>query len=229
MRSKNNAFKAWDRSDGKTGKKKFKNKRIPMDRFSIYKRAGQQALRDVNALRRFVNTELHYIDSTASTALSTTPSFFLLNGCAPGDTATTRTGQSIKVDELDLRFALSVNATAVVDHVRILVIIDKQPNATQFAIADLLPVTNVVAPYTDGSQQRFIPVYDVTLPLSIYNTGAFFQRVRLPNKFHTTYNTGTAGTVADIVSYSYYLVAFSDQTTNTPTMLHYARTWFVDN
>ncbi len=230
MRS-NNKRLTWDRSDSKSKRKR--NKRLmaplPQSRMQIYSRAGTQLLRDVNMLRRYINTELHYIDATASTTATTTPTLVLLNGCATGDTATTRTGQSIKMDRTDLRFQCSVNATSIINYVRIIAVVDRQPNAAAMTAADLLVSNTPYSPYTFGSQQRFVPLYDETFALSTYGPGALTRVVSLATNQHVTFNTVNGGTIADIVSNSVYLLFLSDQVANPPALTYYSRLWFVDN
>lgn len=229
----NNRKRTWDRSD--SNKRRNRGRRARRTgpsrpgRMQVYSAAGQQALRDLNTLRRYINTEMHFTDVTASVTPSTTPSLVLLNGITIGDTASTRTGQSIKMDRSDFRFNLAVNSTSVANFVRIIVVVDKQSNATAMTAADLLVSNTTVSPYSFGSQQRFIPLFDETYALTTYGTGSICKCVGLSTNQHVTYNTGNAGTVADIVSNSVYMIHLSDQATNLPSLLYYNRLWFVDN
>lgn len=230
----NNRKRTWDRSDTRQRRNRGRRNRragsSKPGRLQIYSQAGRQALRDVNTLRRFINTEMHFTDVTASVTPTTTPALVLLNGISIGDTASTRTGQSIKMDRSDFRFTLAVNATSVTNFVRIIVVVDKQTNASAMTSADLLVSATVVSPYSFGSQNRFIPLYDETFALhATAGVGAITKVVGLNTNQHVTYNTGNAGTVADIVTNSVYLIHFSDQATNPPSLLYYNRLWFVDN
>lgn len=229
----NNRKRTWARSDTRQGRNRGRRTRRAGSsnpgRLQIYSQAGRQALRDVNTLRRFINTEMHFTDVTASVTPTTTPALVLLNGISIGDTASTRTGQSIKMDRADFRFTLAVNTTSVVNFVRVIVVLDKQSNATAMTSADLLVASTVVSPYSFGSQNRFVPLFDETFALHSSGPGAFTKVVGLNTNQHVTYNTGNAGTIADIVTNSVYLIHFSDQFTNPPSMLYYNRLWFVDN
>lgn len=226
----NNKRRTWARSDakGKSRRRARGGRRAP-GRAQIYGNAGRQLMRDVNSLRRFINAEFHFSDVTASTTATTSPSLILLNGLSIGDTASTRTGQSIKMDRSDLRVQLSVNATSTTNFVRLIVVLDKQTNATAMTAADLLVSSTTVSPYSFGAQQRFVPLYDETIALSIYSLGAVTKVIPLNTNQHVVYNTGNAGTVADIVSNSVYFIFLSDQITNPPAILYYNRLWFVDN
>ncbi len=236
----NNARLRSMQSDGKVKKRKSRVRTsrardLPIkstrSRVQIYGDFGRQALRDLNLLRRFVNTEVHYSDlAIAAAGTSTTPTFTLLNGSQTGDGVSNRTGISIKLERCDLRFILTNNATAVTTFTRVMVIRDKQPNGAIFAIGDLLVATTPVSPYSDFNQARFVVMYDEVFALSTAGP-ANASRVVAPSgcNFHVVYNSGNAGTVADINTNSLYLISFSDQATNTPTIQSYVRTWFVDN
>jgi hypothetical protein len=191
---------------------------------------GSQVARDLNSLRRFVNAEMHYLD-TVQTAVnvSSTTTFVLLNGMQTGDTSMTRTGQSIKMDRTDFRFYLTGNITAVQVSCRLIIVIDKQANGAIFADTALLNAATTVSPYAVGGQMRFQVLYDQTFALSTAGPLNVCQCVTIPTNQHVEYNTGNAGTVADINSNSLYLLMLSDQATNVPIIYAYLRLWFIDN
>ncbi len=228
----NNRKATWDKSDSRRrrGKRNMRGKtRVLPSRLEIYSAAGRQALRDLQSLRRFINTEMHFTDVTNTVSSSNTPTLVLLNGLSLGDTSSTRTGQSIKMDRLDLRFQMSVNTTSVANFIRIIVVVDKQTNASAMTAADLLASNSTFAPYSQGCQMRFIPLYDESFALNSAGPGSIIKCVTLRANQHVMFNTANNGTVADIVSNSLYLIHLSDQSTNTPQLSYYSRLWFVDN
>jgi len=229
----NSRRQTWVKSDGKSRRKRQPRRTIGQaldKRVGIYSNAGLQALKDINRIRRYINTEFHVIDASSAQAnSSTTATFVLLNGCLLGDTVSTRTGQSMKMDRMYLRYYINANAVSIQNILRIMVVLDKQPNSAIFAIGDLLTATTPVAPYTFGSQQRFTVLYDELYALSSTGPGCICYSGTLPTNQHVTYNTGNAGTIADINSNSLYLVHFSDQAANVPTFTFASRVWFVDN
>jgi hypothetical protein len=181
-------------------------------------------------LKRFINTEIHYLDTVQNTVnVSSTPTFVLLNGMQLGDTSITRTGQSIKMDALDFNVYLVGNSTAGSVTCRIMVVLDKQPNGAIFSIGSLLNAATSTSMYTVGGQLRFHVVFDQSWALSTGGplTCQFSKRCQLGN--HVEYNTGNAGDITDINSNSLYLVFLSDQGTNFPIMYSYWRLWFIDN
>jgi len=234
MNKSNNRRLRIHKSDGKVLKRRNK-KNVSgrkRGRVQIYGDAGRQALRDINALRRFVNAEIHYTDAIGNAVASTsTAAFVLLNGLSTGDTMTTRTGQSVKCDGMDFKFIITGNAAAIPLYERILVVADKQTNAAIFAIGELLNATTVTSMYTVGNQSRFQVLYDESFSLVPGSESyAITRALKLPAAgIHTMFNTGNAGTVADIVSLSIYLIHFSDQAVNNSSFSYYSRFWFLDN
>lgn len=225
----NNRKNAFNKSDGRRRRPKRQQKRRPPGRMEIYANAGRQAMRDVNSLRRFINAEFHYNDVNATISATTTYSIILLNGLSLGDTSTTRTGQSIKMDRLDLRFYAEANATTILNLVRVIVVYDKQSNAASMTSADLLVSTNPNSPYTFGSQNRFTPLYDENFALNYNGTGIITKSLTLPANQHVTYSTSNAGTIADIITGGLFLLVASRDLANPPSFTYYSRLWFVDN
>ncbi len=199
-------------------------------RWNIYGRAGLQALKDLNYLRRFINTETNYTDAVQNAqASNTTANFNLINGLSLGDTATTRTGQSVKCVKIDLNFSVIGNQSGTSITGRILVVMDHQSNGAIFLIGDLLNATTPTSMFVVGNQMRFSVLFDESYAININGNFAFTQRKLINCQSHTEFNTGNAGTVADINTNSIYLIHFSDQGVNTPTINWYTRYWFVDN
>jgi hypothetical protein len=232
--SSNNRKAVWKRSDGKSRTRRRGSSRPTIGRsidrrINTYWNAGRQALRDINRLRQFINTEIKSADITATEASSTTPTFDLVNGLIPGNGNGQRTGQSVKCQNVDMRFILTINASATTSFARIIMVMDKQTNSAVFAIGSLLNAGNVYSAYTVGGQNRFIVMYDQTFALNNNGEQTASVCVRLGFQPHTEYNTGTAGTVADINTNSIYFVHLSDQATNTIAISYYIRYWYVDN
>lgn len=199
-------------------------------RVGVYQRAGVQALRDLNFLRTRINTELHNIDAATLGANSTTTAaFLLLNGCQVGDTVATRTGQSIKMDRTDVRFFINADGTSIQNIIRVMIVLDKDAKGTIFAAGDILTATVPTANLTVGSQMRFVILYDEIFALSANGNGCTSVCTKLGTNQHVMYNTGNAGTIADINNNSLYLMHFSNQLANPPIISFESRCWFIDN
>lgn len=138
---------------------------------------------------------------------------YLLNPIARGDDYTERIGRTVTLKSLQIKAQMYVTPTTGVDQVgRMLVVYDKQPNASAVTAAQLF---NASADSTRPFQfrnlenrERFVVLADVTKTLSASaesGSKAFFKiykKLNLP----MTFNSGDAGTIADIVTGSIYVV-----------------------
>lgn len=212
----------------------YKNKKKPYRRFRrrpiTYGQIGQKIWRDVRWLKSVINVEKKYLDTAvASNAINNTLTRILLNGMQQGTTAITRLGQSIKCASSFLRCYLTMNASATTTIFRIMLVKDKQPNGNTFNPGDLLTAPGEIqSPILIGSSRRFKVIHDKMFRL---DTNKLNQEYKMFKKlsFHVEYNTGNAGTIADIPTNAYFLCFMSDQAVNTPNVDYYHRLRFIDN
>lgn len=166
--------------------------------------------------------EFKSIDKTVSSAtLDTTGSVTLLNGCARGSDINEREGREITLRSLQLRLNVMVRSEAIVDQtVRILIVYDRQTNGTAPSVTDVISGGTVTGMRNLENRKRFKIIMDHTTRLNATYTGGaslhtasnngyfhdFYKRFELP----TTFNSGTAGTVADISTGSLYMVRIGE-------------------
>lgn len=179
----------------------------------------------------FLNPEIKNQDLSATiTPDNSAGSFVLLNGISQGDTRSTREGSSIKMISLNMNIKLTINGSASNTVVRIQIVQDKQPNGAIFTIANYFQdTTNLATSFQNMDYiKRFIRWHDQTVAL---NTDFPERLIKIRKKqiMHTTYNTGNAGTIADIATNSLYLLVTSDEATNTPTVIYWSRMRWIDN
>ncbi len=176
-----------------------------------------------------VNVEDKYIDTTDSgLTVTTTPNLTLLNGCAPGSSSVTRNGQSIKANGLDIRLRCR-RLTGTQQYLRVMIIVDKQPNGAIFSSADVLTSNDPAGLRNVGYLSRFTILHDEVFSLSSSGQDTYFKSIHIPASFHVRFNTGTAGTIADITDNSVYAMVLSTDATNGPAYTANYRFWFVDN
>lgn len=124
-----------------------------------------------------------------------------------------------------------MNASATNTTMRCIIFMDKQPNETAPTMAALLATT--VAGGVDAfrnldNRKRFVILHDSRMVVST----DFPERVHEKYKkmsLVTQYDSGNAGTIADITSNSLYMLQVSDEATNTPTQIFNVRLRFIDN
>lgn len=138
----------------------------------------------------------------------------LLNGIARGDEINQRIGREITMRSIQFQYTARVTPTTGVDQEqRVLLVYDRQTNASALTAAQVLNAVNTLSPRNLENRKRFKILYDRTFTLNAsgeagsFVTRRFYRRLRHP----VTFNSGAAGTVADIVTGSVYLVAIGSQ------------------
>lgn len=162
--------------------------------------------------------EYKSIDQTVGNAtLDTTGSVTLLNGCARGTDINEREGREIDLRSVQLRMNISARSEAIVDQtVRVLLVYDRQTNGAAPGLTDIIRGGTVCGMRNLENRKRFKILMDYTVRLNANYTGGaslhtaanngvfkdYYQRFNLP----TTFNSGNAGTVADMATGSLYMV-----------------------
>jgi len=159
------------------------------------------------------NVERKFLDSAISDDATTTGAVNLLNGMAPGTTASTRIGQRILMKSIQARIYLRREdvTTATVQAVRVLLIYDRQTNGAAPAITDVLSAISMQSLRNMANVGRFFCLMDKTYTLD----GAGGQTVLFDERYMKInlpvfYNTGTAGTAADIQTGGLFLMHFGN-------------------
>jgi len=166
-----------------------------------------------------------------ASAASCTP--FLLNGVSQGVTPTTRVGRRILMKSLYIRWFLQLAATTTGGTpVRMLVVYDKQTNGAAPSVTDIVLTDEITSPMNLSNSKRFQVLCDQTW--SCVGTGGP-QSIVL-NKYMkldktVEFNTGNAGTVADITSGSIYVLCWSGNglAVTVPLGVLYSRVRFQDS
>ncbi len=152
--------------------------------------------------------ELKAVDTAVSLNCDTTGAILLLNGVAPGTALNERVGRQIMMDRLSYRLQGTVTAATGVDQFhRFMIVLDRQPNGAALAINNVI-LGGVTSQVDLSNQKRFKILHDERYYLNasgepgsgtVYG-GDIGLRTRVQ------YNSGTAGTVADIATNSLYLI-----------------------
>lgn len=180
--------------------------------------------------------ELKFIDLSNTMTTNIGGSGFsalnLLNGVAPGTDATTRIGRKIRIKSLLIRWKANLQPTSVGGSpIRLMCVYDKQTNGAAPTAATILLADAFLSPNNLDNRDRFVTLFDIiTDPLSVAGDveigGTLFKKLDL----ETMFNSGTAGTVADITTGSIYLMAAQagSVTTAAPTVVFRSRVRFED-
>lgn len=178
--------------------------------------------------------EVRFKDSYATSSASSAGSIILLNGTTVGDSNGQREGDNILIKSVRVNgHFIGADATNII---RVMLVIDKQPNQATFNLTDLLDTTSSEAVHAyrqTTSRDRFTVLYDrkwSTVGSSGTNPNdstlrlyKFSKRLNLKSWYF-----GSAGTVADLKTNALYLVFMSDSGAVThPTFVYNARVKFV--
>jgi hypothetical protein len=176
------------------------------------------------------NVEDKYDDVNVATTVNSTGFVMLLNGLVQGTTVSTRIGDSVRFVRSVWNYSFTVSLAATTTFVRLIMFRDSQPDgAAPNAFVNLLMSSSYNALYNPNYANRFYVYYDVIHALNSQSDQTIVKDGSTKMGFHTRYGLGNAGTVADISTNSYYLLAISDQATNVPNLSLNVRMMFVDN
>ena len=147
--------------------------------------------------------ELKAVDTSVNQSADTTGGVVLLSGIARGDDINQRTGREVTLRSIECRFLGRVTAgTGIDQQQRLLLVYDRQSNGAAPTVADVLGSANVLYPRNLENRRRFKVLYDRYFQLNASGEPGsekvfkFYRRLRHPMVF----NSGNAGTVADITS-----------------------------
>lgn len=187
---------------------------------------AKSALAGVRYLRGLVNSEMYKYDLDVTPTVDTTGTVTHLTGIAVGDGDNQRTGNSIFVRGMYIRFSMKINAVATASLIRILLVRDRQQVAdTVPTIADVLEAVTPNAPLNSNSVGKYDILWDRVVALQLANLDNKFLTKFIPCRSHVRFN-GTAGT--DIQRNGVYLMIFSNDA-NAPTVTYSSRITYHDN
>ncbi len=185
--------------------------------------------KDVSKLKGLINTEFKSLDITTSATLTTTPVVALLSGLAKGDDIDNRDGRQVRWKSVEINLQIVMHTTPINTLVRILIVIDKQPNATLLTIAELLNQTTIDSVKNLDNRKRLVILRDDVVQLGDgYLTSTLWKYYKTLDMI-TVYDDSDAGTIADIETNALYLIMFSTEATNGPTVQRTMRMRFIDN
>ena len=207
----------------------FYGKAPPMkrQRTGSFKKASIQT----KLLKPQSHSEVKCIDRAHQTStLSTTAVFTLLNPIVPGDDIYQRTGRTLNMKSLRVQGYLNNTATTVQSFARVMVVYDKQSNAANPVIGDIIqdmngtPATDVYSHPNLNNRERFVIIKDCRFSNpSVTNAAGVLTNLGTVNTAQsividwflplrgaeTTYNATGGATIASIVTGALFLITFS--------------------
>ena len=209
----------------------------PNTRIRVRNSKARTTVSKVNRLSKLVHSIMperkhagvNLFGSTVSSTASITPVF---NFIGQGTDETDRTGNEISVNSVSIPMQISANAVLPAlstETVRVLLILDKQNNGTNPAIADILDIANASYPFMAlqnlYNTKRFKWLYDRKFTLSLQNYPVFNKTIHKSFKFlKVEYDKNDIPTKNQL-----YFVLLSDQAVTMPSLVADLRVNFIDN
>lgn len=146
-------------------------------------------------------------------------------GIAQGDTAETRDGNAIQIKHMDMRLRITLHASAVSSQVRLLLVRNKQQVAdTNPTWTQMFEDHSLVTNFLEARNTKFQVLFDRTYVISSDKPCAMVHYSKYMN-----YNVKFNGALStDIEKGGCYLMAISNEVTNTPTVQYKTRVRYYD-
>ncbi len=195
-----------------------------------------QLSRRIGGLARYIDTTRHYRDiNTGATSISAAGTVLLLNGTQRGSGYEQRIGDAETAMSIQYRGTLQgASGAAGPSYVRLILLIDKRPNATFLLIDDVLDTigtgdaVNSPLNLEQGNRFRILKsrVFSITNSDTIARSFTYFKRMHMTVRHNHSDNAVDIGTFE---TNAIYLVLVSDQVTvaNQPTLTVFSRYRFV--
>lgn len=218
----------------KTRRNRRRNYKPKPSRWQTYGNAAMQlasdAMKGVRFVKGLINTEFKNIDTNNIPTVTAGGVITLLNGTVQGDGQFNREGSSFRMKSIDVRYQGTYNAAVGYNTYRVMLVLDQQANGVAPALTDILAVNAVDSPRNLDYRKRFLILYDKVHCIGTGNGQQNYDHLHIKNEYHTQcFAASNTGTVADITTNAVYLVMFSDQAVNGPTVNYYGRIRFLDN
>ena len=169
--------------------------------------------------RAFSRGEWKFKDINIAVDINTTEVATLLTGLAPGNGASDRIGTKVDWRSLEIRLRSEATATTgITQFCRWMIVLDRQANGVAPTLAQILLAASTTAPRNLANRKRFKIITDKAYHIggvlngagtgaSVPNCRYFKKYLKFRRPITTEYNTGVAGTIADIATNSIYLMA----------------------
>lgn len=157
--------------------------------------------------------ESKVVDVNPALAATNGGAILLLNGVQPGTALNQRVGRQIQMRSLKYHLTAAVTSATGVDQIhRVLIVRDAQPNGAALAVADVLD-GGQSSQVNISNQMRFTILFDERFYLNASGEPDSARLIDGSIGMNTIvqYNTGVAGTVADIATNSLYMIVFGSE------------------
>lgn len=176
--------------------------------------------------------EFKSVDFGGTLGVHSDVTYAFLNGIPPGTEINQRVGREVTMRSIQFQYVLRPLAGGVDQTARVLLVYDRQTNATALTADQVLHTVTTVAPRNLENKKRFKILYDrthVLSPPAVANTAVsrrFYRRLSHP----VTFNSLGMGTIGDIITGSLYaiFIGTEDPGTTAATVTFSSRVRYTD-
>lgn len=215
-------------SRGKGGRRRYTRGSGRDLTMSDVKRVASAAWSGVKSIARLINVEEKLFDVSTGGSISNSGSIFNLSNIAEGSDYNNRDGLSILTQSLSFSSIFTINASAVNTFLRIIIFRDNLQRGADPAVTDVLETASVQSPVVHFTASRFNILMDRTVDLAPTEKTLGHHRENFNINKHIYYSS-TSGADASNYQGALFLLAISNEATNTPTLSFYTRLAFTDN
>lgn len=189
--------------------------------------------KDVAHLKGLLNTEFKRIDTTINAGHSSATTFYLLNGMQRGDAINQRVGRTLRLKSVEIKSLHSLGAGATATSIRMILFLSLAPKGVAPVAGDVLnnggPPLNIVSPRNLDNRANILILRDKTISLSVSGSQKQAWDYYKKLDIKPVYNSGNAGTIADIDAQGLYFMIMSTEPVNVPASQIFLRVRFIDN
>lgn len=194
---------------------------------SLIRTGGRSVkVRSINELKDITALQNAVIPVTTSGAQVT-----LINGVAQGVASNERIGRKITMKSLFVRgYAAMQGSTVGNSPVRVLIVYDKQTNASAPIVTDIVLQDTIMSPMNLANAQRFQVLYDAVFKLGTAGDQVFNFQKYIKLNHDVTYNLGATSAVGSIQTGSVYCLVWNNGGFATAAPAHniWTRIRYVD-
>lgn len=170
------------------------------------------------------------------TNLTTTHQELILNAMVKGDNSYNRQGDAVRMTSLEYHLTFQMNSASTVPHqIRWAIVVDRfASGVSSLATTKVWGAGfSINSLRSNSDQERFKVIKEGVINISPGVSGEIQHRkgyMKIP-KFlgKVKYNSGNAGTAADISVNAFYFAAVSSVTTNAPSVTGSIKINYIDN
>lgn len=195
---------------------------------SDVKRMASAAWSGVKSIARLINVEEKLFDVNTSGNISSSGTIFNLSNIAEGSDFNNRDGLSVLTQSLSFSSIFTIHNSATNTFLRFIIFRDNSQRGVDPAVTDVLESAIVHSPIVHFSASRFNILMDKTVDLASVSKTLGHHRENFNINKHIYYSS-TTGADASNYQGALFLLALSNEATNTPTFAFYTRLAFTDN